>query len=88
MPETVGKQIYSELCTGCRSCEVACSFHHTRSFSPAHSSIKVSRDYNTGEIWLTFYPTCDYCANEKEPLCIKFCAPGVLSAEGLRLCVR
>ena len=85
MVTTAGKQIYSDLCTGCRSCEVACSFHHTRSFSPARSSITVSRDYSTGEIWLTFNLSCDHCINEEEPLCIKFCPRGVLSADGLRL---
>jgi len=82
---SINKQIFSELCTGCRSCEVACSFHHTRGFSPARSSIKVNRDHNTGDIWITLDASCDHCDNEEEPLCVKFCARGALNIEDSEL---
>jgi len=67
-----------DRCTGCRSCEIACSFHHTRSFDPAKSSIQVRLDKNTGVVSIDFDSTCDACSNEKEPLCSLFCPRSVL----------
>ena len=67
------KEINSELCTGCRLCEVACSFHHHRTFDPEVSSIKIYHDDNKGTISITIHSTCDQCQEEKEPLCVTFC---------------
>jgi len=67
-------------CTGCRSCEIACSFHHHKNFSLANSSIKIFRDNKNGEIEYFFKDTCDLCENEKIPLCVTAC-----SAEALYL---
>ena len=33
----------AEFCTGCRACELACSFHHEEVFSPSKSRIRVVR---------------------------------------------
>ena len=79
------REIRSELCTGCRCCELACSFHFARAFDPANSSIQVRGDHQTGEIWLDLHPTCDLCRGEEEPLCVRFCARGVLTPEILGL---
>lgn len=67
-----------DRCTGCRTCEIACSFHHNKSFDPAKSSIQVGLDKNTGVVSINFDSTCDACSNEKEPLCSLFCTRGVL----------
>jgi|GEM_PF-508064 len=68
-----------EGCTGCRSCELACSFHKIRSFDPAQSSIQVCRDNSTGLVSVVLDNRCDLCASEEEPLCIRFCAPDALN---------
>jgi len=65
-------------CTGCRSCELACSYHFERVFSPEISAIKVVRDNDTGEIDLTINSRCDLCSGEDFPLCVKYCASEAL----------
>lgn len=77
-------RIVAESCTGCRACEVACSFHFTNSFSLTHSAIRVARDYSTGEMTIDFLQTCDLCRGEEEPLCVTFCAPGVITSDLLK----
>ena len=70
-------------CGGCRTCEMACSFHHTREFNPAVSSIKiVNLDGPTpfgvwlvreGEAAEVASRACDFCRGLPEPLCLQFC---------------
>lgn len=71
-----------DKCTGCRSCEIACSYHFNKVFNPDMSAIKVWRSNETGaiELWLT--SSCDLCENEEIPLCVKYCA-----AEALTICL-
>jgi Fe-S-cluster-containing hydrogenase component 2 len=66
-------------CTGCRSCELACSFHKVKSFDPAQSSIQVYRDNSSGLTSVVLDDHCDLCADEEKPLCICFCAPDALN---------
>ena len=66
-----------KACYGCRTCELICSFHHWGVFSPELSSIKVSRNYRTGQIELSIDSTCDSCGG-KQPLCVKYCLYGAL----------
>ncbi|GAB4113356.1 MAG: hypothetical protein Kow00103_05310 [Candidatus Caldatribacteriota bacterium] len=63
----------NKLCYGCKTCQLACSYHHTRSFWPEKSSILVLRSPLTGKIKWSINQTCDECLNEIEPLCIKYC---------------
>jgi len=71
------------VCGGCRTCEMACSFHHKREFNPAVSSIKILNLEGTTpfHVWLigkgdapgvTGIP-CDGCPDLTEPLCLQFC---------------
>ena len=71
-------QIDTKLCCGCRICELACSFHHCRLFSPEKSSIEVSNDYVNGEIEVIVTSTCDTCKGEAELLCVLYCPTGGL----------
>lgn len=71
----------TEACYGCRACELACSYHHARVFSPEFSSIKVSKNNKTGDIAWLIDSTCDSCEGEEEPLCVKFCFYGGISLE-------
>lgn len=60
-------------CYACGACQLACSYHHTGTFWPEKSSIKVSRNPQNGKIFWHVNSTCDGCRNEEVPLCVKFC---------------
>ena len=63
----------ADLCNGCRTCELACSFHHSGSMSPELSSVQVRRSNRTAAISWLVTPTCDLCAGEEAPFCQKYC---------------
>lgn len=68
----------NKACTGCRMCELVCSFHHKGVFSPDLSSIRVLNNHRTGVIELSIDSTCDSCRGEQEPLCVSYCCFGAL----------
>jgi len=68
----------SNLCFACKTCQLACSFHHTKTFWPERSNITVSRNPQDGTIKWHMNVACDKCINEKEPLCVKYCIYGAL----------
>ena len=68
----------SNLCYACKTCQLACSFHHTKTFWPERSSITVSRNPQDGTIKWRMNATCDKCIGEEEPLCVKYCIYGAL----------
>ena len=68
----------TEKCVGCRSCELACSYHHKKMFWPAISSIEVRRWEKTGRFSIVLHQrdengrkACDGCG-----LCVEFCPSG------------
>jgi Fe-S-cluster-containing hydrogenase component 2 len=67
-----------EACTGCRMCELVCSFHHQQVFSPELSSIRVTRNNRTAGIKLAIDSSCDRCQGEETIQCIKCCCFGAL----------
>ncbi len=70
-----------EKCYACKTCELICSYHHTKTFQPSISSISVERDHING-IWRwTLMDTCDKCQGEEQPLCVKFCFYNAISFE-------
>ncbi len=66
------------LCYGCKTCQLICSFHHTKAFWPEKSSINVLRNPQNGTIKWCIKTTCDKCSDEVEPLCVKYCVYGAL----------
>lgn len=68
-------RIDSSKCSGCRSCELACAFAHTRAFDPAESRIRVHKDEAAG---LDEPKVCQQCGNA---LCIQECPTGALYRE-------
>lgn len=70
--------IWTEKCTGCRSCEIACSYHHRRVFSRKIASMEIIRREQEGEFGIVVYRhtenghiACD-CA-EGEEFCLRYC---------------
>ncbi|MFW5896530.1 MAG: 4Fe-4S dicluster domain-containing protein [Bacillota bacterium] len=61
-----------EVCTGCKACEMACSFAHTDTFSPDLSRIKVAKDEHRG---LDFPVVCRMCYR---PACVQICPTGAI----------
>jgi Fe-S-cluster-containing hydrogenase component 2 len=75
-----------EACTGCLICEMACSFHHTRTYSRSQSSIKVNKSIVEPKRGPSIViclenerriPVCDMCKKEAFPLCIQYCPENV-----------
>ena len=64
----------ANLCHGCRTCEMMCSFHHRRAFSPEWSSIHVVRNNATGCVGWSVDSTCELCASEDKVFCVDYCA--------------
>ena len=68
----------TKTCTGCRSCELMCSYHHRKVFAPSVASICVRRNQTEGKIDLQLY-LCDQdghlrcdCEPGKE-FCLRLC---------------
>lgn len=68
-------------CGACRTCEIACSYHHTGEFKPSASSIKIldKKDQTLGHLVLLIEYSdgrnipCDGCKDLEEPLCMEVC---------------
>lgn len=59
--------ISPEKCTGCRTCELACSFQHTQEFNPERSRIKVLTWENAG---FSIPMMCQQCDDAP---CVRVC---------------
>lgn len=69
--------IDERLCTGCRSCEVACQLEHGL---PAETRpmriLSIGPFHVKGSQWMVFQPsTCTHCAS---PVCVQACAQGAM----------
>lgn len=67
-------------CGGCRTCEIACSFHHKGEFSPSASSIQIidkkqtsGYEVSISEINDGLTIACDRCHGLPVPLCVEYC---------------
>ena len=67
-------------CGGCRTCELACSFHHTGEFNPTSSSLQVlEKKEGPGYVVILREEAeggtyaCDGCEGIDIPLCIEYC---------------
>lgn len=67
-------------CGGCRTCELACSFHHREEFNPAISSLEIL-ERPDGPGYLVSLKeedersslACDRCEGLETPLCVQYC---------------
>jgi len=78
-------RIFSDRCTGCRTCELVCTFHFTGTFGRKAGAIEVHRNEEEGEFLPVIHKNrmhlrkaCDLCADEKTPLCVKYCVVGAI----------
>ena len=67
-------------CGACRTCEIACSYHHTGVFRPSVSSLKIlDKENGPGYSILLIEENagqsipCDGCKGLREPLCTEVC---------------
>jgi Fe-S-cluster-containing hydrogenase component 2 len=70
---------FTEKCTGCRACELACSYHHRKTFSPSIASIHIERDDEEGDVWIKIYDEAEDghlpCnCQEGDRYCLNYCA--------------
>lgn len=77
--------VHPQNCSGCRVCEVVCTFHHNKVFGRKTSSVEVNRMERKGEFEIiihqnkeNLHQACDFCKNEETPLCVKFCPTGAI----------
>jgi carbon-monoxide dehydrogenase iron sulfur subunit len=66
-------RIRNERCTGCRVCELTCSFEKEGAFIPKKSRVKIFQNRECG---LDIISLCQIC--DPAP-CLKVCKPGALS---------
>ena len=64
---------FPSQCTGCRICELVCSFTHYNIFNPSLSRIKVITDESK---LIDFPVTCRHCS---DPTCISVCPTQAIS---------
>ena len=62
-------------CTGCRVCELICSFRHTDTFNPARSRVRISIEDEGGRCVIS---QCKQC---KKPPCIDACPVDAISKD-------
>lgn len=67
-----------DLCSGCSCCELACSFHLERHFSPGESAIKITRSLDHASMECHISEICDLCPALEQPACVFSCWPGAL----------
>ncbi len=67
-------------CGGCRTCEIACSFHHRGEFNPEVASLQIldKEDGPGYYVWLAsesndLRNACDVCKDLNVPLCVEYC---------------
>jgi Fe-S-cluster-containing hydrogenase component 2 len=53
--------VKAEKCSGCRYCEMVCSFQHEKKFSPSMSKITVVKEDKFGMDYPLFCRQCDAC---------------------------
>jgi anaerobic carbon-monoxide dehydrogenase iron sulfur subunit len=77
-------RIDADKCVGCRTCEIACSFHHRKVFDPKIGSLEIREAAEWPKISILLYENqageatgshlpCDACEGEPAAICSKYC---------------
>ena len=76
-PKAIGHVTHmSEICSGCRTCEIACSLTHEGVINPERARNSVSKDIYKGHIVDVLY--CQQC---DDPKCLLACPTGALHVD-------
>jgi len=59
--------IHKERCTGCRICQLWCSYIHNQKFIPSKAYIKVQNEYDLN-VEISFSEDCSQCGQ-----CANYC---------------
>lgn len=65
--------VYSDLCSGCGYCQLACSFKKTGSFGFADARVNIRKVDGKERYQVAFLEDCDRCG-----FCSRYCYYGVL----------
>ena len=76
------KKVYvvEDLCTGCKMCQLICSYEHSQEFNPKKSKINVIHVDEQG-IYIPIVDCdcgCKFNIENEVPKCVKFCNTGAL----------
>ncbi len=79
--DVVKRDFIMDTCGACRTCEIACSYHHTGEFNHQVSSIEIVERKDGGGYDVRIYQknngeriACDGCLDvDGDPLCIQYC---------------
>ena len=73
--------VFHEICSGCRNCEMWCSFANSKGFHVAKARIRVDKDPK-GELDIPIVDCSGQCPHpyneEGLPLCVEMCPTGTL----------
>lgn len=80
-------------CTACRTCEIACSFHHRKCFDPEIASLSIRSARELPKVTVRVCDAsspfergkrlpCDGCLDETVPLCQKYCPVHAIELPG------
>lgn len=62
-----------EKCTGCRICQLRCSFRYLAEFNPLKSYIVINREHGVRTGSIEFTDDCTWCGE-----CARYCVYGAL----------
>lgn len=65
--------VYPDKCTGCRICQLWCSFRYLGMFNPLKSYIVIGRDHGLRTSSIEVTEDCTWCGE-----CARYCAWGAL----------
>jgi Fe-S-cluster-containing dehydrogenase component len=74
--ETFNIIVNQNNCTGCKVCELICSFLYQNEFNPSKANIRIIDEYELTPV-IEFTEQCNHCGQ-----CARNCLYGALKLEG------
>ena len=64
---------YSEKCTGCKICQMICSWSKYKVFSPCQAQLDIAVDEKNAAFHISFKEGCNSCS-----ICTRYCPSGAI----------